>query len=57
MWSACRKRVGLPRTGVTNKRGDGEKMGVIIFCIGLLLGGSFGATLMGLIVANREEKR
>jgi hypothetical protein len=31
-------------------------MGVIIFCIGLLLGGSMGAILMGLVIANREER-
>ena len=31
--------------------------GVIIFCIGLLLGGSMGAILMGLVIANREEER
>jgi hypothetical protein len=47
--------MGLQRTAVTNERGDGEKMGVIIFCIGLLLGGSMGAILMGLVIADREE--
>lgn len=53
--SACRKRMGLQRRAVTNERGDGEKMGVIIFCVGLLLGGSFGAIMMGLVIADREE--
>jgi len=31
--------------------------GVLVFCIGLLLGGSMGAILMGLVIADREEER
>jgi len=34
-----------------------EVRGVLVFCVGLLLGGSFGAIMMGLVIADREEKR